>query len=80
LSFNKILKKVLDRIIPFAMELGEYQIDEALLRARFQEMLTQNYECFWVFLKDEIIGVFGPWFMTRHYAGKSGEPDHIYIK
>ncbi len=80
LAFNKILKKDLDKIIPFIMELGEYQIDEALLRARFQEMLNQNYECFGVFLKDEIVGVFGIWFMTRHYAGKSCEPDHIYIK
>jgi hypothetical protein len=80
LSFNKILNNDLDKIIPFVMELGDYQIDEALLRARFQEMLTQNYECFGVFLKDEIIGVFGLWFMTRHYAGKSCEPDHVYIK
>ncbi len=80
LAFNKILKKDLDKIIPFIMELGEYQIDEALLRTRFQEMLTQNYECFGVFLKDELIGVFGLWFMTRHYAGKSCEPDHVYIK
>jgi len=80
LSFNKILNNDLDKIIPFVMELGEYQIDEALLKARFQEMLTQNYECFGVFLKDEIIGVFGLWFMTRHYAGKSCEPDHVYIK
>jgi hypothetical protein len=80
LSFNKILKKDLDQIIPFVMELGEYQTDEALLIARFEEMLTQNYECFGVYFKDEIIGVFGLWFMTRHYAGKSCETDHIYIK
>jgi len=79
LAFNKILKNDLDKIIPFVMELGEYQTDEALLRTRFKEMLTQNYECFGVFLKDEIIGVFGLWFMTRHYAGKSCEPDHVYI-
>ncbi len=80
LAFNKILKKDLDKIIPFVMELGDYQADEALLRVRFGEMLTQNYECFGVFLEDEIIGVFGLWFMTRHYAGKSCEPDHLYLK
>lgn len=80
LAFNKILKKDLNTVIPFVMELGEYQIDEALLRARFQEMFTQNYECFGVFLKDELIGVFGLWFMTRHYAGKSCEPDHVILK
>jgi hypothetical protein len=80
LAFNKILKKDLDRVLPFVLELGEYQIDEALLRARFQEMFSQNYECFGVFLNDELIGVFGLWFMTRHYAGKSCEPDHVIIK
>ena len=79
LAFNKILKKDLDTVIPFVLELGEYQIDEALLRARFQEMFSQNYECFGVYFKDELIGVFGLWFTTRHYCGKSCEPDHIYI-
>ena len=31
------------------------------------------------FLKANSVGVFGMWFMTRHYAGRSCEPDHIFI-
>lgn len=80
LAFNKILKKDLNLILPLVMELGDFQTDEALLNARFLEMFDQNYECFGVYLEEELIGVFGLWFMTRHYAGKSCEPDHVFIK
>ncbi len=80
LAFNKILKKDLHLVIPFVMELGDFQTEEALLRARFLEMFDQNYECFGVYLGQELIGVFGLWFMTRHYAGKSCEPDHVILK
>ena len=80
LAFNKILKKDLNLVLPFVMELGDFQTDEALLKARFLEMFDQNYECFGVYLGEELIGVFGLWFMTRHYAGKSCEPDHVFIK
>ena len=31
-------------------------------------------------IKGEFIGVFGLWFLTKHYAGKMCEPDPIYIK
>lgn len=80
LAFNKILKDELHQIIPLMLEYGEYQTEESLLRSRFEEMLGQNYECFGVYLGEELIGVFGLWFMTRHYAGKSCEPDHVYLK
>jgi GNAT superfamily N-acetyltransferase len=80
LAFNKILKEDLPLVIPIIMEYGEYQIEEALLKLRFEEMFDQNYECFGVYYGEEMIGIFGLWFMTRHYAGKSCEPDHVYLK
>lgn len=80
LAFNKILKEDLEQVLPFVQELGEYQVDPGVLRERFLEMYEQNYECFGIYLQQELIGVFGLWFMTRHYAGKSCEPDHIFIK
>lgn len=80
LAFNKILKKELDIIIPLLQELGENQIEKTLLRERVSEMFDQNYECFGVYHGEELIGVFGLWFMTRHYAGKSCEPDHVFVK
>ena len=45
-----------------------------------EEIFDQNYECFGVYHGEELIGVFGLWFMTRHYAGRSCEPDHVYVK
>lgn len=80
LAFNKILKDELHQILPLMQEYGEYQTEESLLKKRFEEMLDQNYECFGVYLGEELIGVFGLWFMTRHYAGRSCEPDHVYLK
>ena len=79
LAFNKILKNQLDLVLPLIQKLGEYQVDEEILRARFEEMFDQNYECFGVYLDEKLVGVFGLWFMTRHYCGKSCEVDHVYI-
>lgn len=80
LAFNKILKKDISLVLPFVQELGDYQVDKALLAERFEEMFEQNYECFGVYFQEQIIGVFGMWFMTRHYAGRSCEVDHVFIK
>ncbi len=80
LSINKILKEDMDLVIPLIMELSEYQTEESLLRSRMGEMFEQNYECFAIYLNEEVIGTFGLWFMTRHYAGKSCEVDHVFVK
>lgn len=79
LAFNKILKNELHMVLPLIMELSEYQTEEMILKERMLEMFDQNYECFGIFKGEELIGVFGLWFMTRHYAGKSCEPDHVFI-
>lgn len=80
LSINKILKEDMDLVISLIMELSEYQTEESLLRSRMGEMFEQNYECFAIYLNEEVIGTFGLWFMTRHYAGKSCEIDHVFVK
>lgn len=79
LAFNKTLKEEIPLILPFIQKLMEHQFPNEILLKRFQEMFSQNYECFTVSEGKEIVGVFGMWFMTRHYVGKSCEPDHIYI-
>ncbi len=80
LAFNKILKSQIPQILPLVQRLMENQFPDEILQQRFEEMFTQNYECFGIYLDDQLIGVFGMWFMTRHYAGRSCEPDHIYIE
>ncbi|WP_347373007.1 GNAT family N-acetyltransferase [Aequorivita sp. Q41] len=67
------------RIIPLLQKLGNHSISETLLKERLQEMVQQNYECLGVFDAENLIGVCGLWFQTRHYAGKSVEMDHVII-
>lgn len=66
-------------ILPLLEELGSANISEAIRAERVLEMASQNYECVGVFNGDTLIGVCGMWFMTRHYAGKSVEVDHVII-
>ena len=78
-EFNKILKEEIPRILPMIQNLMEHEFSDEILMERFGEMLSQNYECRGIFHEGKLVGVFGLWFMTRHYAGRSCEPDHIYI-
>lgn len=79
LSFNRILEPDLQKVLPLIQKLTENKNADQVLEKRFKEMFQQNYECFSVTFNKEIVGVFGLWFMTRHYVGKSCEPDHVYV-
>ena len=79
LEFNRIFKPEIERILPFIEELNDYKISKEVLKKRLEQMLEQHYECWGIILEGTYIGVFGLWFLTRHYAGKSCEPDHVYI-
>lgn len=78
--FNRILKTEVEQVLPFLHRLSEQQVLLEVLRTRMMEMFDQNYECHGIYFRDRLIGVFGLWFMTRHYAGRSCEPDHIFIE
>ena len=79
-AFNKILKEDSAIVLPYLKKLHQEPPPEDLLRQRLLEMFDQNYECFGVYFQDRLIGVFGLWFMTRHYAGRCCEADHIFIE
>lgn len=79
ISIKILPKDQILSIIPLMMEYTENKIDQVVLEERFQEMAAQNYECAVLYDEDKLIGIAGMWFMTRHYAGKSMEPDHVYI-
>ena len=76
----KVLPKgeILD-VIPLMMEYTKSKTAEEVLKERFLEMASQNYECAVMYDGNKLIGLAGMWFMTRHYSGKSMEPDHVYI-
>ncbi|MFK7749473.1 MAG: GNAT family N-acetyltransferase [Kordia sp.] len=81
----QITFKLLDReeakiILPYLDIMNHQKVPMDLLAERFEEMLSQNYEAFAIYDHEQIIGCFGLWSMTRHYCGKSFEPDHVYIE
>lgn len=78
-TFKIIEKSQIDTIIPLVQKLTNFKYSDAILKERFAEMVTQNYECAGVYDGDKLIGISGMWFCTRHYAGKSMEVDHVFI-
>jgi len=80
LSFKIIDKKNINSIIPLIQKLTNNANSSDLLIERFAVMVNENYECAGVFDDNNLIGVCGMWFQTRHYCGKSMEVDHVYIE
>lgn len=51
-----------------------------LLKERVLEMASlPHYECIGLFVDDKLAGISGLWYFTRHYIGKTVEPDHVII-
>lgn len=79
LIFEIINKNNIDEVIPLVSKLNEGTVSNEILKERFAEMVTQNYECAVIYDQDKIVGVCGLWYCTRHYSGRSVEPDHVFI-
>lgn len=77
--FKIIEKERINDVIPLVKKLNDNNVSQELLESRFSEMINQNYECAVIYDGDNLIGVCGLWFCTRHYSGKSVEPDHVFI-
>ena len=78
LEIKLIEKEKIIEILPLLKELNTNTPDD-VLKERLLEMITQHYECVGVYLNDELVGISGLWFLTRHYCGKTVEPDHVVI-
>ncbi|WP_372793054.1 GNAT family N-acetyltransferase [Lutibacter sp.] len=65
-------------IFPLLKELNSTTSD-TILKQRLLEMTTQHYKCVGMYLNNELIGISGLWFLTRHYCGRTVEPDHVVI-
>lgn len=51
-----------------------------ILKERVLEMSKlPHYECAGLYIEDKLMGITGLWYTTRHYIGKSVEPDHVII-
>lgn len=78
IEIKLILPKDILCILPLLKELNK-TTTHAVLKQRLLEMTTQHYKCVGMYLNDELIGISGLWFLTRHYCGKTIEPDHVVI-
>lgn len=65
-------------VIPLLMQVNK-KTPQDILEMRLKEMVSQNYKCLGIYENEKLIGICGLWFMTRHYCGRSIEPDHIII-
>ncbi|WP_299337298.1 GNAT family N-acetyltransferase [uncultured Psychroserpens sp.] len=79
-QFKVLAASEIHSVIPLIQKLTNYKFSDDLLKERFTEMSSQNYECAVIYDDDQLIGVTGMWFCTRHYAGKTVEIDHVYIE
>ncbi|MGG8495706.1 GNAT family N-acetyltransferase [Tenacibaculum sp. TC6] len=79
LTFKPIESNNISQIMPL-LTLVNTTTPIHLLEQRIQEMITYpNYECVGVYDDEKLIGISGLWYSTRHYIGKSVEPDHVVI-
>ena len=73
-----IPKKNIEIILPLLKKLNEFT-SEKVLKSRVHEMVEQNYKCLGVYYNEELVGICGLWFLTRHYSGKTIELDHVIV-
>ena len=79
-TFSIIPKSEIDIILPFIKLLNPKEGNEVLLLSRIREMATYpHYECAGTYDGGRLIGISGLWYCTRHYSGRSVEPDHVII-
>ena len=80
LNVKRLYKEDINNFLPLIQELMGHRLDDAILKERFKEMFDHKYECHGIYVDETLAGVFGLWFATRHYCGKTCEQDHVYIK
>lgn len=79
ITFKPVEKDRILDILPLLKVINTKTPPE-LLKERVLEMVNyQNYECVAAYDNEKIIGICGLWYATRHYIGKSVEPDHVII-
>ncbi|CAM1367026.1 conserved hypothetical protein [Tenacibaculum sediminilitoris] len=79
INFNLISKEDILIIFPL-LHKANTTTPKDILKARVLEMAAYpNYECIGAFDDDKLIGICGLWYSTRHYIGKSVEPDHVIV-
>ena len=67
-------------ILPLIQDFVSHKYSDETHTNRFIAMFQHEYDCIGFYHGQELIGLCGLWYQTRHYSGKSCELDHFYIK
>ncbi len=79
-QFRFLDKEEMPNMFPLLRKVNDYTETE-ILKDRILSMANhQDYRCIGIFMEDKMVGICGLWHLTRHYSGKSLEPDHIYVE
>ena len=74
-----ISKEEILNIIPLLQKLNS-KTPINLLKERVKEMSEfSNYECVGLYIEEQLVGISGLWYSTRHSIGKTVEPDHVIL-
>ena len=74
-----INEKKIETIIPLLTKLNSKTPLKTLTERVLEMSKASNYECVGLYVEGELVGISGLWYSTRHYIGKSAEPDHVVI-
>ena len=79
IKIEPISKEEILDIIPLLQTINT-KTPSGILKQRVKEMSQlSNYECIGLFIDENLIGITGIWYSTRHYIGKTVEVDHVVI-
>ncbi|MDP2089522.1 MAG: GNAT family N-acetyltransferase [Flavobacteriaceae bacterium] len=78
ITIKIIPKEEILSILPLLKTLNTTTPD-SILTERLLAMVNENYECVGMYDGEDLIGISGLWYITRHYVGKSIEPDHVVV-
>ena len=69
----------ISQIIPLLQKIN-HKTPLEVLKTRVVEMANlSHYECVGLYLDNNLVGITGLWYSTRHYIGKTVEVDHVVI-
>jgi len=74
-----INEKEIGTIIPLLTKLNSKTPLKTLTERVLEMSKASNYECAGLYVNEKLVGISGLWYSTRHYIGKSAEPDHVII-
>ena len=79
MEIRPIATEEIEIIMPLMKKVNSKTPPEILHQRTLEMASLPNYECIGLFIDNALVGICGLWYTTRHYIGRSAEPDHVII-